>query len=213
MAGCCSCGTEERFEGLSQRYRRVLWVVIAINAAMFGIEFAAGSAANSMALKADALDFLGDTLTYGMTLWAIGRSLRTRAGAALIKGGSLAVMGLWVLGSTIYQSLILGQPNELVMGGVALLALAANVTAALLLMRYRDGDANVRSVWLCSRNDAIGNVAVLAAAGVVALTHSAWPDLVVAGAMASLFLYSAVRIIAQALAERREAAALEAARG
>jgi Co/Zn/Cd efflux system component len=208
MAGCPSCGSQPRFEGLSPAYKRALIAVIAINAVMFGVEFAAGAVAGSMALKADALDFLGDTLTYGITLWAIGRPLRVRANAALIKGASLALMGLFVLGSTIWRTLVLGVPDELVMGAVGALALAANVASALLLMRYRDGDANVRSVWLCSRNDAIGNVAVVGAAGVVALTHSAWPDLAVAAAMAGLFLYSAVRILSQALAERREAAAM-----
>lgn len=203
MAGHChhdDCGT---FEGQSPAYRRALWAVVAINAAMFATELAAGAFAQSMALQADALDFLADTLTYGISLYAIGRSARLRAGVALVKGVSLAVMGVGVLGLTLYRTLVLGTPDAAVMTGVGALALAANLASVLLLLRYRNGDANVRSVWLCSRNDAIGNVAVIAAAGAVAWTGTAWPDLLVAAAMASLFLHSATLIIRQALSERR----------
>lgn len=204
MAGCCS--HEARFDGASRGFRTALWAVIAINAAMFVVEMTAGALAGSQALKADALDFLGDTLTYGISLFVIGMSLRARATAALFKGVSLGAMGLFVFGSTAYHVLILGVPLAPVMGAVGILALLANVASVLVLMRYRDGDANVRSVWLCSRNDAIGNVAVVAAAGAVWLTDSAWPDLLVAAALASLFLWSAVQIVRQALAERLEAA-------
>lgn len=200
MAGC-GCGTA-RFDGMSAAFRRALWIVIGINAAMFIVEMTAGALADSQALKADALDFLGDTLTYGISLFVLGMSLRVRATAALFKGVSLGAMGLFVLGSTAYQVLVLGVPSAPVMGAVGVLALAANVASVLVLLRYRDGDANVRSVWLCSRNDAIGNVAVVAAAGAVWMTGSAWPDLVVAAALASLFLWSATQIVAQALGER-----------
>jgi len=203
----CSCGTGARFEGLSPSYRRALVAVIAINAAMFLVETSAGVLAGSQALKADALDFLGDTLTYGISLWAIGRPLALRANVALLKGLSLAAMGLWVLGSTLWQVLVLGVPLAPVMGAIGLLALCANLASVLILMRYRDGDANVRSVWLCSRNDAIGNVAVIGAAAAVFLTGSAWPDLLVAGVLAALFLRSSQLILRQALAERAEAAA------
>jgi Co/Zn/Cd efflux system component len=202
----CSCGSKARFEGLSPAYRRALVAVIAINAAMFLVETTAGVLAGSQALKADALDFLGDTLTYGISLWAIGRPLALRANVALLKGLSLGAMGLWVLGSTLWQVLVLGVPLAPVMGAVGLLALAANLASVLILMRYRDGDANVRSVWLCSRNDAIGNVAVIGAAAAVFLTGSAWPDLAVAGVLAALFLRSSQLILRQALAERAEAA-------
>lgn len=202
MSGGC-CGSDAKFDGASQGFRRALWWVIAINAAMFVIEMAAGAFAGSQALQADALDFLGDSLTYGMSLFVIGMSLRVRATAALIKGISLAVMGVWVFGSTAYQVLILGVPNAPIMGTVGFLALTANVVSVLILLRFKDGDANVRSVWLCSRNDAIGNVAVIGAAGAVALTQSAWPDLFVAALMAGLFLWSAFQIVLQALQERR----------
>jgi Co/Zn/Cd efflux system component len=200
----CGChGGVPVFDGVDPRYRRVLWTVILINAAMFVTEIVAGHLARSQALQADALDFLGDTITYGLSLAVIGASLRTRASAALFKGLSLSVMGAWVLGSTLYHVLILGLPRAEIMGGIGILALAANVSSVLLLMRYKDGDANVRSVWLCSRNDAIGNVVVMAAAGAVWRTTSAWPDLIVAGIMAGLFLSSAVQILRQAWAEYR----------
>jgi len=202
MTGC-SC-QPPAFDGASPIYKRVLLVIIAINAGMFVVEILAGAFAGSQALKADALDFLGDALTYGISLWAITKSPATRAYAALLKGASLAAMGSWVLGSTLYEVFVLAVPKASVMGMVGFLALAANVISVLLLMKYRDGDANVRSVWLCSRNDAIGNVAVMGAAGAVYFTSSAWPDLIVAGAMAALFLWSSIQIVRQAMGELRE---------
>jgi Co/Zn/Cd efflux system component len=189
---------------MSAAYKRRLWIVIAINAGMFAVEMGAGQMAGSQALKADALDFLGDALTYGISLAVIGASLRTRALAALAKGVSLLLMGLWVFGSTVYEVFVLGMPQAEVMGVIWFLALAANVTSVLLLAAYKDGDANVRSVWLCSRNDAIGNVAVMIAALGVWSTATGWPDLIVAGIMAGLFLNSAWQILVQAIAERRE---------
>ncbi|MCC6982614.1 MAG: cation transporter [Bauldia sp.] len=199
----CGCHGNPRFDGMDERYKRVLWLVIGINAAMFVTELTAGKLAGSQALQADALDFLGDTLTYGLSLAVIGAALRVRAGAALAKGVSLFLMGCWVLGSTAYQVLVLGVPAAEWMGVVGLLALAANVASVVLLMRYKDGDANVRSVWLCSRNDAVGNVAVIAAAGAVWLTASPWPDLLVAAIMATLFLSSAFQILRQSWGEFR----------
>lgn len=204
----CRCSGNPRFDGIDPRYKRVLWIVIAINGLMFLVEMAAGQLAGSQALQADALDFLGDTLTYGISLAVIGSTLTVRATAALLKGLSLLAMGLFVFGSTAYQVLVLGVPNAEVMGAIGFLALAANVASVLLLLRYKDGDANVRSVWLCSRNDAIGNVAVMGAALAVGITASAWPDLIVAAAMAALFLNSAWQILRQAMNERREAAEL-----
>lgn len=201
------CRGNPRFDGMDKRYVRILWLVIAINAAMFVVEMVAGQLAGSQALQADALDFLGDTLTYGISLAVIGRSLAVRSSAALLKGFSLTVMGLWVFSSTAYHVLVLGLPRAEIMGGIAFLALAANLASVLLLLRYKDGDANVRSVWLCSRNDAIGNVAVMIAALGVWRSNSAWPDLLVAGIMAGIFLTSATQILRQAWEERREATA------
>lgn len=197
------CGHHSNFEGLSTDYKRRLWAVIALNAGMFAVEMTAGQVAGSKALQADALDFFGDALTYGISLAVIGRSLRVRSTAALAKGLSLLVMGLWVFGSTLYQVFVVGVPQAQIMGVVGFLALLTNLASVLLLVRYKDGDANVRSVWLCSRNDAIGNIAVMAAALGVWGTATGWPDLVVAGIMAALFLSSAFQIITQALTERR----------
>ena len=202
-AGCCGSGESAAFDGMSAAYKRVLWIVIALNGGMFIVEMAAGLQAGSQALQADALDFFGDTVTYAISLMVLGHALHVRAKAALFKGISLAVFGLYVLGSTLYHAIFVGMPEPFTIGIVGLLALVANVVSAGLLFRFRDGDANVRSVWLCSRNDAIGNVAVIAAAGGVWLTGTAWPDLVVAGAMALLFLNGARQIVAQALGEIR----------
>ncbi|WP_339765280.1 cation transporter [uncultured Hoeflea sp.] len=199
----CGCSGNPRFDGMDSAYKRVLWTVIAINAAMFFVEMSAGKLAGSQALQADALDFLGDALTYGLSLAVIGMSIRVRSTAALLKGFSLLAMGLWVFGSTVYQVLILGVPSAGIMGSIGLLALAANLASVFLLMRYKDGDANVRSVWLCSRNDAIGNVAVMIASAAVWFTASAWPDLIVALLMAGLFLRSAQLILVQAWKEYR----------
>jgi Co/Zn/Cd efflux system component len=207
MAECagsqCGCSTNVAFDGMHPRYRRVLWVVIGLNASMFAAEMGAGVLAGSQALQADALDFLGDTLTYGLSLAVIGMPLQARATAAIIKGTTLGLMGLWVLGSTLWHTLVLGLPRAEIMALIGFLALATNLTSVLLLMRYREGDANVRSVWLCSRNDAIGNVAVVAAAFGVWGTATAWPDIVVAAVLAGLFLHSATKILRQALQEWR----------
>lgn len=202
-ASCCSGGVPV-FDGMDPKYKRVLWVVIGINGSMFLTEMIAGQLAGSQALKADALDFLGDTITYGLSLAVIGASLQTRATAALFKGVSLSLMGLWVFGSTLYHTLVLGLPSAEVMGLVGFMALAANLTSVGLLAPYKDGDANVRSVWLCSRNDAIGNTAVMIAAVGVWGSATAWPDLIVAALMAGLFLASSAQILKQAWGEYRE---------
>ncbi len=200
MSGGC-CGAETKFDGVSTAYKRILWIVIIINASMFCIEIAAGFTAQSQALFADALDFLGDSLTYSISLLVVGKALRIRAKVAIFKGVSLLLMGLWVLGSTLYKVLSLTTPEPFIMGSIGALALAANLISVLLLLKYRDGDSNVRSVWLCSRNDAIGNVIVMLAASGVWATQSAWPDLIVAGIMALLFLSSAIQILRMGMKE------------
>jgi Co/Zn/Cd efflux system component len=201
VASCCA--GEVKFDGLSRSYKARLWAVIALNASMFAVEIGAGVAAGSQALQADALDFLGDTLTYGMSLAVIGLSLRVRATAALIKGATLAFMGLWVLSTTVWHTLFLVTPSAEVMGLIGFLALAANLASVLILLKYKNGDANVRSVWLCSRNDAIGNIAVMLAAFGVWGTATGWPDILVAAMIATLFLNSATKILRQALGEWR----------
>ncbi len=203
MAGCCENKT---FDGASVAYKRALLAVIAINAVMFAVEMTAGMMSGSQALKADALDFAGDTATYALSLFVIGASIRTRAIASLIKGGSLAAIAIAVLSMTLARLLDSTPPEAGTMGLVGLLALVANLASVLILLRWRDGDSNVRSVWLCSRNDAIGNTGVILAGGLVALTETAWPDLVVAVLLASLFLKSAGAITLQALHELRTGA-------
>ncbi|NBB99230.1 MAG: cation transporter [Alphaproteobacteria bacterium] len=203
MAGCCD--TTARFDGMSDSYKRRLWIVIAINAAMFMVEMVAGHLARSQALQADALDFAGDALTYGLSLAVIGASLRVRSMAAIAKGVSLLLMGAFVFGSTLYRVVYIGVPDAGVMGVIGVMALAANLASVALLLAYKDGDANVRSVWLCSRNDAIGNIAVMLAALGVWGAQSGWPDLIVAALMAGLFLSSAVQILRQAWQEKRDA--------
>lgn len=201
------------FDGMDPLYRKILWLVIVINGAMFFTEMAAGRIAGSLALQADALDFLADTLTYGMSLAVIGGSLKTRSTAALLKGASLLLMGFWVFGSTLWQVFVLNLPRAEIMGVIGFLALAANLASVLLLMRYREGDANIRSVWLCSRNDAIGNVVVMIAALGVWETASAWPDLLVAAIMAGLFLSSSFQILRQGWREYRSGEDLGALAG
>jgi len=194
------------FAGKDPAFRRVLWVVILLNAGMAAVEIAAGSIGDSMALQADALDFIGDAATYGLSLAAIGWTLAWRARAALVKGLSLAGFAVFVLAASVYRFFVFSDPSATVMGVVGLAALAANLLSVLLLMRWREGDSNIRSVWLCSRNDAIGNVAVLIAALLVGWTSSPWPDLAVAVGIASLFAWSSVAILRQARAELRLAA-------
>lgn len=199
-----NCCADKKFDGVSEIYKRILLIVIALNALMFGVEIAGGIFSQSQALQADALDFLADSLTYGMSLWVIGRSLNLRSNVAIAKGISLAATGGWVLFSTIYRVFTEHTPEPLTMGWIAVCALGVNLLSVVLLLTYKDGDANVRSVWLCSRNDAIGNVAVMIAAVTVAYTQSGWPDLIVAFLMSGLFFNSSIQIIRQSIKEKRE---------
>jgi Co/Zn/Cd efflux system component len=200
-----SCSSA-KFDGIDPAFKRALWAVIMLNGGMFVIEMLAGFIGNSMALKADALDFLGDTVTYSISLWAIGKADVLRARVAMLKGLTLGVVGLAVFAVTLYRFATTGMPDEIVMGSIGAMALAANLFSVFILMNWRNGDANVRSVWLCSRNDAIGNLAVIAAAGLVFITQSPYPDLVVAALVAGLFLNSSRQIIQQAMSELRRTA-------
>ena len=188
-------------------YRRVLWVVLVINFAMFSVEMSAGVWGNSVALQADALDFLGDSATYIITLAVLGMSLRWRPEAAMLKGLAMTGFGLWVAGATVYHLAHGTVPDFAVMWSIGLLALAANVISAGLLFRHRDGDINMRSVWLCSRNDAIANIAVVFAASGVWVTGTGRPDLAFAAVIAGLGLTSGAQIIQQARIELRMATA------
>jgi Co/Zn/Cd efflux system component len=182
-------------------YRRVLWTVLAINAVMFGIEIGAGFAAGSVSLQADALDFLGDAGNYAISLFVVGMVLRYRAGAALAKGVTMGLFGLWVIGATVWHAAHGSLPNAATMGAVGFVALAANAACFGLLWAHRSGDSNMRSVWLCSRNDVVGNLAVLVAAAGVFGTGTGWPDVIVAAIMAALAIQAAVVVIRQALGE------------
>jgi Co/Zn/Cd efflux system component len=181
----------------------VLWAALAINASLFLVEIVAGFAARSVSLQADALDFLADTANYAISLFVLGMAIRTRARATLIKGISMGAFGVWVLGSTVWQALHGTLPVAETMGIVGFAALVANGATFAILWTYRAGDSNMRSVWLCSRNDVIGNLAVLLAAVGVFGTGSGWPDVLVAAVMAGLALQGAWQIVRQALAEIR----------
>jgi len=197
------------FDGMNDDYKRRLMLVTAINIGMFVVEFSAGQLSGSQALKADALDFAADGATYALSFWAIGRPQKVRTGAAIIKGVSLLAMGLWIAATTLYQFFVMGVPEAQVMGLIGFAALAANLLSVYLLFAYKDGDANIRSVWLCSRNDAIGNVAVMVAAVLVAVLNSGAPDLIVAGVMSALFLSSSYQILRQSWAEWQQGDAHE----
>lgn len=191
---------------ITPAYRRALWIVVTLNVGYGLVEMAGGFLAGSQALKADALDLLGGGLITFLGLLAIGWSLLWRARSALIQGIFLALLGLGVLGTTAYRVLVLYQPEAELMGLFGAIALAVNVAAAVLIL-HRTGDANVRAVWLFSRNDAIGNAAVVTAAGLVWWTGGPWPDLVVAVVIAGLFLQSAWSIIRDARRDLAEAVA------
>lgn len=204
MAGCCSHSACD-FSTVSPRFRRALWMALIVNAAMFLIELVAGLAAGSVALWADALDFAGDAANYGLSLTVLSWGLTWRARAALIKGAAMALFGGLVMARTGWAFQQGVAPEPMTMGLVGMLALAANVAVAVMLFRFRSGDANMRSVWLCSRNDAIGNLAVILAAAGVFGTGSALPDLLVALAMSGLALWSGLVVIDHARREMAEA--------
>jgi Co/Zn/Cd efflux system component len=204
MAGCCHddhCSSHQDLN--SPRWRRALWIALAVNAFMFLAEIAAGVAAGSASLQADGIDFLGDAANYAISLGVAGMGLTWRARAALLKGWSLGLLGAAVLLSTAWHAYAGTLPRAAAMGIVGTLALLANAGVALMLYRFRTGDANMRSVWICSRNDAIGNLAVLAAAGGVFGTGTAWPDLIVAAIMAALGISGGWQVVRQANAELR----------
>lgn len=197
MSGCCAgpCETTARPD---PAFRRVLWIALVINVSMFFVEIAAGVRADSASLLADAADFLGDAANYGASLFVLGLAPVWRSRAAAAKGISMGLYGLVVLGVAAYNFNRSAMPDPVAMGGIGFLALAANLTVAALLYRFRRGDANMRSVWLCTRNDVIGNIAVMLAAVGVFGTGAGWPDLVVASIMAALGLWAATQVLRQA---------------
>jgi Co/Zn/Cd efflux system component len=205
---CCHddhCAAEEPPN--SPRWRQALWIALFINAGFFLAEIIAGVAAGSAALQADALDFFGDAANYAISLGVAGMALTWRARAAVAKGGTLIAFALWVLGSTVWHAVHGTLPHAEVMGVIGFAALIANGGVALMLYRFRGGDANMRSVWICSRNDAVGNAAVLLAAMGVFGTGTGWPDVIVAAIMGGLGLWGGWQIVRQAQAELRNRSA------
>jgi Co/Zn/Cd efflux system component len=201
---CCNhCDSSDPHRG-NPAYRRVLWAVLAINAAMFLVEIGAGLAAGSASLQADALDFFGDAANYAISLLVVGLALRYRAMAALAKGATMGVFGLWIIGTVIWHALHGTLPSAITMGAVGFAALAANAISFGLLWAHRNGDANMRSAWICTRNDVLGNLAVLVAAAGVFGTGTGWPDVIVATIMASLALQGAWLVVQQSLSELRQ---------
>jgi Co/Zn/Cd efflux system component len=184
-------------------YRRILWTVLAINLAMFLVEIGAGLAAGSASLQADALDFFGDAANYAISLMVVGMALRYRATAALAKGATMVLFGLWIIGTVIWHSIHGTLPSAVTMGAVGFAALIANGLSFGLLWAYRGGDANMRSAWICTRNDVLGNLAVLLAALGVFGTGTGWPDVIVAAIMAALAIQGAAVVVRQATGELR----------
>lgn len=185
-------------------YRRALWTAIGINAAMAIIEGVGSLFTGSIALMADAIDFVEDVATYLLTLFVLGRSIRWRATAGLVKGLGMALPGVWIAVQTVRQVVDPTPPSPAPMGVIALAALAANLSCAWLLVRFRTGDSNVRSAWLSSRNDAIANVGIILAAAAVALTATPWPDILIGGVIAAINLHAAYLVILQAATELRQ---------
>jgi Co/Zn/Cd efflux system component len=190
-------------EKRNRAFRWLLWCVLLINAAMFVVEVGAGMAAGSASLQADALDFLGDAANYVISLLVVGLSLRYRASAALAKGATMGVFGLWVIGTAGWHYIHGTLPSAFTMGTVGTAALIANAVSFGLLWSHREGDANMRSAWICTRNDVLGNLAVLLAAAGVFGTGTGWPDAVVAAVMAALAIQGAVTVARQAISELR----------
>jgi Co/Zn/Cd efflux system component len=203
MAGCHSCASDQSLHTPPPdgRFRRVLWIALVLNALMFVVEVTAGILSGSVSLQADAVDFFADSANYGISLFVLGMGIQARARAALFKGATMAVFGVGVLSIACYRFLTQTVPDVEIMGATALLALATNVFVAALLFRYRSGDSNMRSIWLCSRNDALANLAVIAAASGVLVTGHGWPDVMVAAGIATLNLTAARQVIGQARTE------------
>jgi Co/Zn/Cd efflux system component len=216
MSASC-CGHDHCEQNVPRRdvraYRRVLGAVLTINVVMFAVEIAAGLAAGSASLQADALDFFGDAANYAVSLFVVGLALRYRAMAAFAKGATMGVFGLWVLGIAAWHAIHGTLPHAFTMGAVGFIALAANAASFGLLWAYRGGDANMRSAWICTRNDVLGNLAVLLAALGVFDSGTGWPDFIVAAIMAGLGLQGAWIVLRQSLAELRSAAHLTSVEG
>ncbi len=194
MSDCCG-GSHSETPPVDPKYRRVLWIALVINATMFGVEFFGGLKADSVSLLADAVDFLGDAGNYALSLFVLGLAPVWRSRTALFKGLSMSAYGIFVLAKAAFNLAAGDVPDATTMTTVGIAALIANITVAMLLFAYRNGDANMRSVWLCTRNDAIANIAVILAAFGVFGTGSNWPDILVAVLISALALTGARSVI------------------
>jgi len=203
MVACNNCSVATKDQSQNPVFRKVLWVALLVNLLMFFVEIVASHIGDSMSLQADALDFFGDAANYAISLFVLGMALHLRARASVVKGLTMGLFGLWVIGAALYRIFIGSEPEPMIMGFIALTALVANMSVAIMLYRFREGDSNMQSIWLCSRNDAIGNVAVLIAAVGVTATASRWPDLIVALIIATLSLSAAYTILKLAFQEMR----------
>ena len=203
MVACNDCSVATKDQSQNPVFRKVLWVALLVNLLMFFVEIVASHIGDSMSLQADALDFFGDAANYAISLFVLGMALHLRARASVVKGLTMGLFGLWVIGAALYRIFIGSEPEPMIMGFIALTALVANMSVAIMLYRFREGDSNMQSIWLCSRNDAIGNVAVLIAAVGVTATASRWPDLIVALIIATLSLSAAYTILKLAFQEMR----------
>jgi len=203
MVACNDCSVATKDQSQNPVFRKVLWIALLVNLAMFFVEIIASHIGDSMSLQADALDFFGDAANYAISLFVLGMALHLRARASIVKGLTMGLFGLWVIGAALYRVFIGSEPEPMIMGSIALMALVANMSVAVMLYRFREGDSNMQSIWLCSRNDAIGNVAVLIAAVGVTASASRWPDLIVAMIIASLSLSAAYTVLKLAFQEMR----------
>ena len=197
-AHCCE---GHQAETASPAFKRALWFALIVNFSMFLVEIVASEYSDSMSLKADALDFFADSANYLVSLLVVAASVATRAKASLLKAGTMLLLGSYVMIAAILRVVYGSEPNAETMGIIGALALIANVVVAVVLYRFRDGDSNMQSVWLCTRNDAIGNVMVLLAAVAVVVSGTRWPDLAVAIVIAFLAISSAIKVIGLAKAE------------
>jgi Co/Zn/Cd efflux system component len=208
MPTCCAGSCAVTDTPIDPRFRKALWIALVVNTLMFGVEIIGGVYAGSISLLADAVDFAADAANYALSLAVLSMGLLWRARAALVKGVTMAAFGLLVIGKTVWASIYGATPNAFTMGAIGILAMLANLGVAVMLYRFREGEANMRSVWLCSRNDAFVNLAVVLAAVGVFGSGTRWPDLIVAAVVAGLALSAGLSVIAQA---RREIAAAKKA--
>ena len=203
MVACNDCSVATKDQSQNPVFQKVLWIALLVNLAMFFVEIIASHIGDSMSLQADALDFFGDSANYAISLFVLGMALHLRARASVVKGLTMGLFGIWVIGAALYRVFVGSEPEPMIMGSIAVMALIANMSVAVMLYRFREGDSNMQSIWLCSRNDAIGNVAVLIAAVGVTASASRWPDLIVAMIIASLSLSAAYTVLKLAFQEMR----------